>query len=378
MNWAQWISAQWIKKYSVIPAFAGMTVIFLCVKGLSGGLIAADTTVYPQGSGIFSAQAVETPRPPPMDKPRHYRQTCRFKEAPAQSGNMSVSATFKSADPLTFTLFIAVAVHVVLFFGFTFTAPRIRLPHVMEVTLALHRSDQENPTADYLAQANQQGGGVTDDPRLLTSAHQSPFKTDVSNEVQPVEQTEQSQQVDQVRRQVIATSAQSPFQHDNSVSQDVQQQQTQAQQEQMATSPESAEIATLEARLAAEENAYTKRSRVRTLTSISTRSDRDAAYLDAFRSRVEQIGNRDYPMEARVAHMVGNVRLLVALKSNGSIKSITVLKGSGYSLLDDAAVRSVRMAAPFPPFPLEIRRDTDVLQIIRTWKFTETLDTEEG
>ena len=107
MNWAQWISAQWIKKYSVIPAFAGMTVIFLCVKGLSGGLIAADTTVYPQGSGIFSAQAVETPRPPPMDKPRHYRQTCRFKEAPAQSGNMSVSATFKSADPLTFTLFIA-------------------------------------------------------------------------------------------------------------------------------------------------------------------------------------------------------------------------------------------------------------------------------
>jgi protein TonB len=290
---------------------------------------------------------------------------------------MQATAAFKSGDPLTFTLLIAIAVHILLFFGLSFQAPHVRLPHVMEVTLALHRSDKENPHADYLAQANQQGSGSADDARLITSPHQSPFKSDAINQIQPEQQSAQSPQVDQARRQVIVTSANSPFAHDNSLSQDVQLQQAQARQAQVATQ-ESQEIATLEARLAQKENDYAKRKKVNTLTSVSTRADRDAAYMDAFRARVEQIGNRNYPEQARSRHMQGNVRLLVALNSNGTVKQLTVLKSSGYPLLDEAAKRSVNMAAPFPPFPMEIRRDTDVLQIIRTWKFTETLETDES
>jgi len=291
---------------------------------------------------------------------------------------MPASTATYTQDRLPLALLIAVVVHIALLFALNFKPPQVRLPHVMEVTLALHRSDQDNPTADFLAQANQQGSGSTADPRLLTSPHQSPFHSDVSNDIQPVQQTAAAEEVDEVKRQVLVTSAASPLQHDNSVAQDIQKQQTEAQKDQVADTPESAEIATLEARLAAEENDYTKRTRVRTVSSISTRSSRDAAYLDAFRTKVEQIGNRNYPDQARARHMVGNVRLLVALNASGTIKDISILKSSGYRLLDDAAVRSVRMAAPFPPFPLEIRRDTDVLQIIRTWKFTETLETEQG
>jgi len=290
---------------------------------------------------------------------------------------MQAPAALKSGDPLTFTLFIAVLLHALLLFGVAFTAPQGHLPHVMEVTLALHRSSQENPHADYIAQANQQGGGTADDARLLTSPHQSPFKSDEVHEVQPKQQTAASPPVADVRRQLIVTLSTAPYHHDNTVAQDITPPQPPAQDAQQAAE-ESQEIATLEARLAAKENDYAKRTRTRTLTSASTRSAPEAAYLDAFRSRVEQIGNRDYPEQARAQHMLGNVRLLVAVNSNGSIADITVLQGSGHQMLDAAAVHSVRAAAPFPAFPLEIRRDTDVLKIIRTWKFTETLETDES
>lgn len=312
-----------------------------------------------------------------MDKPGRHRQTCRISDVRPHVATMPASTAPYTQDRLPLMLLIAIGVHLVLLFVLNFKPPEVRLPHMMEVTLALHRSDKDNPDADFLAQANQQGSGSTSDPRLITNPYQSPFRSDVSHEVQP-QQTAAAQEVDEVRRQVIVTSAASPFHHDNSVAQDLQQQQTEAQQEQPVITPESAEIATIEARVAAEKNDYAKRTRVRTLTSVSTSSSSDAAYLDAFRTKVEQIGNRNYPDQARAQHMVGNVRLLVALNVNGSIKSIAILQGSGYSLLDDAAVRSVRMAAPFPAFPLEVRRNTDVLQIIRTWKFTETLTTTDN
>jgi periplasmic protein TonB len=70
--------------------------------------------------------------------------------------------------------------------------------------------------------------------------------------------------------------------------------------------------------------------------------------------------------------------LMVSILANGEVKEIVLLKSSGYSLLDEAAKQSVRLAAPFPPFPAEIRRDTDILQIIRTWKFSDRLTADNG
>ena len=59
----------------------------------------------------------------------------------------------------------------------------------------------------------------------------------------------------------------------------------------------------------------------------------------------------------------------MALLADGSVKEINVKKSSGYKLLDDAAVRIVRLSAPFAPFPSNIREETDVIDIIRTWQF---------
>ncbi|HRF87625.1 MAG TPA: energy transducer TonB, partial [Pseudomonadales bacterium] len=73
--------------------------------------------------------------------------------------------------------------------------------------------------------------------------------------------------------------------------------------------------------------------------------------------------------EARRKKIYGQLRLVVSLLPDGSIHNIEILQSSGQRILDDAAIRIVRMAAPFAPFPHELRKDVDRLEIIRTWKF---------
>jgi len=81
------------------------------------------------------------------------------------------------------------------------------------------------------------------------------------------------------------------------------------------------------------------------------------------------VGNQYYPEEARRQGIHGRVRMLVAINQDGTVREITVLQSSGHSVLDDAAVRTVRQASPFAPFTDEMKAEQDVLEIIRTWSF---------
>lgn len=101
----------------------------------------------------------------------------------------------------------------------------------------------------------------------------------------------------------------------------------------------------------------------------STSEYRYARYVEDWRARVEKIGNEHYPDEARGRHY-GALRMTVAVRKDGSLVEASVDKPSGSPVLDRAARRIVNMSAPFPPFPPEIARDTDVLEITRTWIFT--------
>ncbi|TVQ73945.1 MAG: energy transducer TonB, partial [Oceanospirillales bacterium] len=92
-------------------------------------------------------------------------------------------------------------------------------------------------------------------------------------------------------------------------------------------------------------------------------------YLDNWRRRIESVGNMNYPEEARRNNINGSLRLLVAIMPDGSVAEIDVLQSSGHAVLDNAAIRIVQMASPFQPFTNEMRRTTDRLEIIRTWKF---------
>lgn len=107
----------------------------------------------------------------------------------------------------------------------------------------------------------------------------------------------------------------------------------------------------------------------RKAVNASTQEYLYANYLDAWRRKVEKIGNLNYPDEAKRRSLFGNLMLHVAVRADGSIEQIRLVSSSGHKLLDDAAIRIVRLAAPYAPFPAEIRQEVDVLDITRTWVF---------
>ncbi|MGQ9659508.1 MAG: energy transducer TonB [Thermochromatium sp.] len=107
----------------------------------------------------------------------------------------------------------------------------------------------------------------------------------------------------------------------------------------------------------------------RTAISASTREFRYASYLAAWAQKVERIGNLNYPQAARDQRLYGSLVLHVAVRADGSVESIRVVRSSGFDLLDQAAIQIVELAAPFSPFPPDIAAETDVLDIVRTWQF---------
>ena len=128
------------------------------------------------------------------------------------------------------------------------------------------------------------------------------------------------------------------------------------------------EIARLTERINAKTRAYQSRAR-RKAISTSTREYRYASYMEAWRRKVERIGNLNYPEEARRKGLYGNLILHVSVRADGSLEGIRVVRSSGQDVLDQAAVRIVELAAPFAAFPPDIAAETDLLDITRTWQF---------
>ena len=122
------------------------------------------------------------------------------------------------------------------------------------------------------------------------------------------------------------------------------------------------------------EDAYVASSRVRRVTGVSPATPELSYYFEAWRREVERVGNLNYPDAARDRGLYGSLRLLVAIVPDGTLSDVRVLESSGHRILDDAALRIVRLAAPFAPFPPEMRRNTDVLEIVRTWQFRKSRD----
>ena len=106
------------------------------------------------------------------------------------------------------------------------------------------------------------------------------------------------------------------------------------------------------------------------ISSVSAQKEQ-AIYLETWRKRIEEVGNQYYPEQARRNGVFGNLRILVAVRADGQVEDIRILETSGSKVLDDAAERIVLLAAPFDPLPEEISVETDILEIIRTWRFHE-------
>jgi protein TonB len=271
-------------------------------------------------------------------------------------------------DQLGFFVFLAFALHLMVILGITFARDGDRyVAPQLEVTLAQFRSREVPDDVSFVAQANQVGSGTLAERAELTTRRQAEFRDNRIRELggAPREIEKEFQARDNALVTTINEAVDKIF------------------QEPLEEAPEpvladaidpeirelSESIASLEARLDAQQQAYAERPRVRRLTALSARAAADAAYLHNWRARVEAVGNRFYPEASSRYGIYGDLRLLVAIRHDGEIENIEILSSSGHAVLDEAAIRIVRMAAPFEPFPPELREATDTLEIIRTWKF---------
>lgn len=271
-------------------------------------------------------------------------------------------------DRFSFTLFMALAVHAVVVLGITFAPePPRSSAQTMEITLS--QFDDEDPEkADFLAQTSQKGSGTQEEVQELTAPQPAEDSQPEMAQVQP-EPAARTEPQPRQEKPVVQT--------DSTSSQKVKQPEAPATPEQeplpvkekKSLMERSLEIASLEARFDAQQQAYARKPRVMRVTAASTLKSTNAWYVQNWVSKVTRIGNLNYPTEARNAGIYGTLRMLVSLEKGGTIKEVAILQSSGSTVLDDAAIRIVRMAAPFAPFPDDMRQEVDELEIIRTWSF---------
>lgn len=275
-------------------------------------------------------------------------------------------------DRLSFTLFLAVALHAAVILGVTFTyLKKSPSTHTMEITLAQHRSKNQPDKADFLAQFSQSGSGTLAEKALLTSPTKAEFHDTVIRETMPIQQTAVSSTTVQKQKPVVTTIASSASKALVENKSDSDEPSVNPSKGEKSLLQRSLEIASLEARLDRQRQTYAKRPRIKRLTSLSTTSSSDAYYLNSWRRKIEKVGNINYPAEALRKKLYGSLRLMVAVLPDGSLKEVKLLESSGHQVLDNSAIRIVKLASPFAPFPDELRRSTDLLEIIRTWQFRE-------
>ncbi|WP_061238550.1 energy transducer TonB [Ectopseudomonas composti] len=280
----------------------------------------------------------------------------------------SSSATVRPVDRLGFTLFIAAALHVavILGVGFSLESPP-EISKTLEITLSTFKSEEKPKEADFLAQDNQQGSGTLEHAAAPKTTEQAPFQDSEVRKITPPATPQPPATKQQAPKAAVATRA--PQQQKTPVKREESKPVPQTQPAPVFDSAQlSAEIASLEAELAQEVQQYAKRPKIHRLNAASTMRDKGAWYKDEWRKKVERIGNLNYPDDARRQRIYGSLRLLVSINRDGSLYEVQVLESSGHAVLDQAAQRIVRLAAPYAPFTGDLA-DIDRLEIIRTWRF---------
>lgn len=237
----------------------------------------------------------------------------------------------------------------------------------LDVILVNSKSSRKPSDAQAKAQANLDGGGNTEQDRIastpLPPSHSSQNGDSLVNTQRRVAELEALQ------RQLM-TQAKSK----QVVSKDKDSRDPQPQVQPTLTGADLASsamaIARLEGQIAQNMDAYNKWPRKK---NIGARAEeyRFAQYVEDWRQKVERIGNLNYP-EAVRGRLYGSLLLSVLIRSDGTLDSVEVTRSSGHKELDEAAKRIVKLAAPYAVFPEAIRRDTDLIEITRTWSFTSS------
>lgn len=279
---------------------------------------------------------------------------------------MAAAPSIGPAERLSATLALSLVVFGVLILGVGFArddaAP---VTPTLDVILTETFSDQAPKDADFIAQANNQGGGESERAERPREEQLAPIpKADPGVAPEPLVAQAPPTEPEPVPR-VLSTAAPSPLA-------------VPVPKDQRETTPsllppgrnlveQSLEMARLAAEIERRQELMAKRPK-RKFISASTREYEYATYLRAWVAKVERVGNLNYPDEARRRGLGGRLVMTVAVRRDGSVEEIVVNRSSGLGVLDQAAMRIVRLSEPYPPLPRS-QDNIDVLHITRTWQF---------
>lgn len=276
-----------------------------------------------------------------------------------------------TADRLASTLFMAVLAHGVLILGVTFSAgpleERDELSSFNVTLIVEHSESDEAPEdADFIADRSRRGSGSADPGERPTTAPAADDPFSLAGEVlgadaepgeprdpaSPLEQLathERSEQRIRAVPQATETPAAEPMRPATLI----------ADPQPMAVAAE------VDARVQLPE------ARDRELVvSPDTRESNLAPYLEAWRRRVERVGTANFPAELRGAVLDVRPVLEVAIAADGRLAEVIVARSSGNSVVDQAALRILRLAMPFEPLPDAVRAEYDALRFAYEWQFS--------
>jgi len=277
-----------------------------------------------------------------------------------------IAKTLLVKERLSFATLFSLFLHAFILFGISFTLPDpgklAKKLEPLEVTLVNSKSKNKPSKAKAYAQSNLDGGGNTEEDRRAGT----PFP--VLGDAQQFTPEQATQKVKVLEQEVkrMLTKNKSNYTVEQKTLIPKQQDTTLNGQDLVQRS---LEIARLEAEITKNISLYEKMPKRKFLGS-RVRESLYARYEDAWREKIERIGTLNYPEAIRRQNIFGSVVLTVNIRFDGSLESVEIDRSSGNKLLDAAAVRIAKLAAPYPPFPPEMRKEYDILSIPRTWTFT--------
>ncbi len=265
---------------------------------------------------------------------------------------------------LTLALAASLLLHAVLL-SVHFGLPRAigrATERALDVILVNSKSAMRPKDAQALAQANLDGGGNSEEKHIagtpLPAAEKTREGEDLVEAKRRVSTMEKRQQQMLTRASLSKTVNPAPQPAPPAPASGVD----------LASS--ALAIARLEAQISRNIDNYNKRPRVMPI-GASTEEYLPAQYIEDWRQKVERIGNLNYPQAAK-GKLYGSLTIDIEIKSDGELQRAEIRRSSGHKILDDAALRIVRMAAPYGEFPAELKRQTDILSFARVWNFTRS------
>jgi protein TonB len=236
----------------------------------------------------------------------------------------------------------------------------------LEVILVNAKTRDKPSRAKALAQANLDGGGNTDEQRRATSAAPVTNPRDPGRDLAETQRRQRELEAQQQKLLALnrEQGAKVPTESQRQASEEASPQVSGRDMVERSLA-----ILHLQAQIARQTQAYQERPRKRFI-GANAREYRFAQYEEEWRAKIERVGTLNYPAEAR-GKLYGVLRLSVTISPDGTVDAIDLDRSSGLKALDQAAFRIVQMAAPFAAFPADIRKDTDLLVITRTWFFAQ-------